>query len=93
MSEIDLIKFDCEGCETSAIGCASEATLRKIRFVVGEYHCLKRFYPVVDRVLASTHHVNLRGDPSLGAFFAERKGPGPTILSPLRINAFRQEAD
>jgi FkbM family methyltransferase len=78
--EIDLIKFDCEGSEASAIGCASRSTLRAIRFIVGEYHNRKRFEPVVQRVLARTHGVRMQGDEELGAFFAVRRGAEERIL-------------
>jgi hypothetical protein len=70
--EIDLLKIDCEGCERSVFGCAALDTLRKIRFIVGEYHDLQRFYEVMCRKLFTTHKVNLIGDSTMGAFFAER---------------------
>lgn len=70
--EIDLLKMDCEGCENSVLGCAPSETLRCIRFIVGEYHDIQRFYRVVRGHLYGTHKVNLVGDRRLGAFFAER---------------------
>lgn len=71
-SDVDLLKIDCEGCEHSVLGCAQLTTLQKIRFIVGEYHCLPRFYEVMRHKLFNTHKVNLIGDSTMGAFFAER---------------------
>jgi FkbM family methyltransferase len=70
--EIDVLKMDCEGCEHSSLGAAPLATLRKIRFIAGEYHGIARFYSVMAGRLFKTHKVNLIGDKDLGAFFAER---------------------
>lgn len=75
--EVDLAKFDAEGSEASAIGCAEQATLRRIRFLVGEYHNIDDFGPVVERILARTHRVRLSGEKRLGAFFAERRDMAP----------------
>jgi FkbM family methyltransferase len=63
--EIDLVKFDCEGCERSCLGCATEDTLRKIRYIVGEYHDIGRFYRVLERKLFRTHNVSLVGNSRL----------------------------
>jgi FkbM family methyltransferase len=71
--EVDILKMDCEQCEHSSLGCASEATLRKIRFIAGEYHGIQRFWHVMRDRLFRTHKVNLIGDSYLGAFFAERR--------------------
>ena len=80
-SEIDILKLDCEGCEHSTLGCAPVETLRRIRFIVGEYHGIERFYRVMHGKLYLTHKVNLIGDESLGAFFAERlEGEADGIL-------------
>jgi hypothetical protein len=70
--QIDLLKLDCEGCEHSALGCATLQTLKRIRFIVGEYHGIERFYGVMERKLFRTHKVSLIGQRDLGAFFAER---------------------
>jgi FkbM family methyltransferase len=70
--EIDILKMDCEGCEHSSLGAATLATLRRIRYIAGEYHGIARFYSVMAGKLFKTHKVNLIGDKDLGAFFAER---------------------
>jgi hypothetical protein len=75
--------MDCEGCENSALGCATYETLSKIRFISGEYHNADRFYKVMKNKLFLTHYVNLVGE-SWGSFFAERKAAGPSILDPSR---------
>lgn len=69
---VDILKLDCEGCEHSSLGAASDATLERVRFIVGEYHGIERFYAVMQRKLYRTHKVNLIGQRDLGAFFAER---------------------
>lgn len=80
-TQIDYLKFDCEGCENSSLGCAFEATLRRIRFISGEYHNIDRFRKIISDRLLTTHDVHLSGE-SWGAFFAERKGHMPSILIP-----------
>ncbi len=70
--EIDLVKFDCEGCEHTTIGCSDLETLKRIRFIVGEYHDIRRFYNIMQKKLFLTHKVNLIGTSTLGCFFAER---------------------
>jgi len=69
---IDLVKMDCEGCEHSALGSATSDTLARVRYIVGEYHGIGRFYLVMRDKLFATHKVSLIGDADLGAFFAER---------------------
>lgn len=86
VTEVDLIKIDCEGCEVSSLGCASLDTLRQIRFIAGEYHDIDRFYQVMKAKLFETHFVNLVGDRGLGAFFCERKGERRTMLRETRDN-------
>lgn len=81
---IDIAKFDCEGCECSSLGCASEETLRLMRFIVGEYHGIDRFFEVMEKKLFRTHYVNLIGDAQLGAFFAENIAESAGILDPDR---------
>ena len=71
-AEIDVVKMDCEGGECSSLGAASEESLRKVRFIVGEYHNIERFFSIMKGNLFKTHRVNLIGDRALGAFFAER---------------------
>lgn len=72
LEEIDLIKIDCEGCEHSVFGCSDIGTLKRIRFITGEYHDLKKFYQVMQAKLFLTHKVNLIGQSGQGCFFAER---------------------
>lgn len=71
--EIDLMKMDCEACEHSSLGCAEPATLACIRYIVGEYHGIERFFGVMEGKLFRTHKVNLVGDRQGGSFFAERR--------------------
>jgi hypothetical protein len=70
--DIDLIKIDCEGCEHSSIGCCATDVLQHVRYIVGEYHDINRFYNVMQKKLFLTHKVNLIGTRTLGCFFAER---------------------
>lgn len=85
---IDFLKTDCEGSECSFLGCAAGETLRRIRFMAGEYHNLGRFWPVA-RKLMETHYVNLIGDDALGAFFCERISDRPTLLKPTPLGPRR----
>ena len=73
LQEIDILKLDCEGCEHSVLGCATPETLRRVRFITGEYHGITRFNEVMRRKLFATHKVNLVGASDLGCFFAERR--------------------
>jgi hypothetical protein len=77
------VKMDCEGCECDSLGSASEDTLRRIRFISGEYHDITRFYRVMTEKLYQTHYVSLVGE-GRGNFFCERIGEAVTILSPSR---------
>jgi hypothetical protein len=90
--QIDYMKMDCEGCENSALGCASTSTLEKIRFISGEYHDFYRFYDVVKGKLQQTHLVNFVGG-AWGSFFAERKAEAPTILSPNRVRSTQSNSE
>ena len=80
--EVDFIKTDCEGSEYSFLGSASEETLRRIRFVGGEYHGIGAMYELMRERLFNTHYVNLVGNAELGSFFCERTGEPQTILNP-----------
>jgi FkbM family methyltransferase len=73
IGEIDLLKMDCEGCESSVLGCTDGDLLRRVRFITGEYHGLARFYPVMRNRLFPTHKVSLAGNTMLGSFLAERR--------------------
>jgi FkbM family methyltransferase len=79
---IDLLKMDCEGCESSVLGCADADVLRRVRFITGEYHALARFYPVTRQRLVPTHKVCFMGSMRLGSFLAERReGEADGLLS------------
>jgi FkbM family methyltransferase len=71
--EVDVLKMDCEGCEHSGLGSASESSLQSVRYIVGEYHGIQRFFRVMQERLFHTHKVSLIGGRHLGAFFAERR--------------------
>ena len=92
LDEVDLLKLDCEGCESSVLGCAAPGLLRRVRFMTGEYHGLPRFYPVVRERLFQTHKVCVAGNRELGSFLAERRdGASDGLLrhrtAPARIAA------
>lgn len=72
-AEVDVLKMDCEGCEHSCLGSASESSLQSVRYIVGEYHGIQRFFRVMQERLFHTHKVSLIGDRKQGAFFAERR--------------------
>lgn len=72
LTEIDILKLDCEGCEHSVLGTAEPDLLKRIRYIVGEYHGIARFSGVMQNKLFQTHKVNLIGEKDLGCFFAER---------------------
>jgi hypothetical protein len=88
-SEVDYVKFDCEGCEWSCLGCVSAETLRKIRFISGEYHNIARFNRAMAKTLMRTHRVNLIGKRDLGAFFCERIDTFPGILNERDVGMFQ----
>jgi FkbM family methyltransferase len=69
--DLDFLKTDSEGAECSFLGCALPETLQRIRFISGEYHDIKRFWPVMQK-LSTTHYVNIVGAADLGSFFCER---------------------
>jgi hypothetical protein len=71
LAAIDILKLDCEGCEHSVLGTADPDVLKRIRFIVGEYHGFDRFTAVMRNKLFQTHKVNLVGDQEFGCFFAE----------------------
>lgn len=73
IDELDLLKMDCEGCESSVLGGSEIEILRRVRFITGEYHNLRRFYRVVQAKLCLTHKVCLTGNLTLGSFVAERR--------------------
>jgi len=84
LGTIDFVKTDCEGSECSFLGCASESTLKAIRWIGGEYHGLRRFYPVKEK-LSLTHRVNLVGEGGLGSFFCERRDEEPGLLRDTQL--------
>ena len=83
LGSVDYVKSDCEGSEASFLPAASVTTLRRIRWLGGEYHGLARWWPVHQK-LASTHRVNLVAEAQyasrLGSFFAERISEQPGLL-------------
>jgi FkbM family methyltransferase len=94
IGEIDLLKMDCEGCESSVLGCADGDLLRRVRFITGEYHGLARFYPVMRNRLFPTHKVSLAGNTMLGSFLAERRnGEADGLLCHRTAQAPIRDAD
>lgn len=83
LGQIDFLKTDCEGSEIALFDRAELDTLRKIRWIGGEYHGLARWWPVHQR-LTQTHRVNLVAEAKharrLGSFFAERADEDPGLL-------------
>jgi FkbM family methyltransferase len=80
ITAVDIAKFDCEGGEREAFRLMDETLLRKIKFIVGEYHGLgenadgfisKYFYR-----LTETHKFTVPEqykNKTLGIFYAEPK--------------------
>lgn len=63
-----------KGYEHSALGCSQIDTLRRIRFIVGEYRNIARFYQVMKHKLFITHKVNWNaGDRLLFCRAARRR--------------------
>jgi FkbM family methyltransferase len=83
---VDVLKMDCEGCENSLLGCADIELLGKIRFIVGEYHHLPTFRPVIRERLLKTHRVKLiPGRGPTGCFFAEIRNVEDSIFTPKNL--------
>lgn len=69
---VDILKLDCEGSEIDVLKTLSPATLRRIRYIVGEYH--GDVMPQITAMLTETHTLaieELKADR--GHFFAMRK--------------------
>ena len=73
-----LVKFDCEGCEYDTLRGTTKATLRKIQYVVGEWHWLSKqqLYEIVSSTFVDkTEEFGLRTvwhqEPPVGMFFFE----------------------
>jgi len=83
--DLDYLKTDSEGAECSFLGCASKETIKRIRYIAGEYHDFERFWPVAQKLM-TTHLLNIVGGPLLGSFFCERMAMRTTLLqkTPLR---------
>lgn len=73
-----LVKFDCEGCEYDALSGATKSTLRKIQYIVGEWHWASRWqlHELILPLFADrTEELGLKGcwqlKPPVGMFFFE----------------------
>lgn len=56
---IDILKIDCEGSEVDVLRTLKPETLRRIRYICGEYHT-NRLAHAVQTMLEPTHHVELQ---------------------------------
>jgi Methyltransferase FkbM domain len=83
---LDYLKTDSEGSECSFLGCADRSTLKRIRYIAGEYHNFSRFWPVAKKLMA-THYLNLMGGKDLGAFFCELRTDGKSLLQKTAISS------
>jgi len=73
-----LMKFDCEGCEYDVLGGTTKVTLRRIQYIVGEWHwsSKQQLYEMVSSSFADrTEELGLRAiwshEPPVGMFFFE----------------------
>lgn len=71
--EVDVVKFDCEGCERACLALTPCEELARVRWIMGEYHGLKRFLAQAVPSLCASHIVTIEGEAGLGRFFAERR--------------------
>lgn len=70
-NEVDFVKMDCEGSERNLLQSGLD-TLKRIRFISGEYHLIQDFWPIIKK-LSKIFYFNLFGDKNLGSFFMERR--------------------
>jgi FkbM family methyltransferase len=78
VDRVDLAKFDCEGSEHDIFSRASEAALRKLRWIVGEFHDERGPGPFARllRERLPTHEVTVEPEVAIGLFRATPRGGG-----------------
>jgi FkbM family methyltransferase len=73
LPEVDLLKLDCEGAEFEVLLSCDEDVLRRIRFMVGEYHASGRELVTLTRRLEDAGFaIGVSGSSTLGLFSAVR---------------------
>lgn len=83
LTNVDLLKLDCEGCEYGLICASSLDTLRSVRAIVGEYHLLESWGPEMlgSALRARGFDFHCRRHPrdaTLGTFYARRQPISPS---------------
>jgi FkbM family methyltransferase len=74
LSEVDLLKLDCEGAEFDVLLSCEEDVLRRIRLMVGEYHASGREVgTLTDRLEDAGFTTRISGNGTLGLFSAVRR--------------------
>lgn len=75
LTEVDVLKLDCEGAEFDVLLTSDPSTLRRSRFMVGEYHAARRtdLNNLVDCLEAAGFATSTSGGNPIGLFHAARR--------------------